>query len=52
MIEVPFIDKIIYINLDKRIDRREHMERQLEKFGLTAERFSAIKHEEGIVGCG
>ena len=52
MIEVPFIDKIIYINLDKRIDRREHMEQQLEKFGLTAERFAAIEHEEGIVGCG
>lgn len=49
---ISFIDKIIYINLDKRTDRREHMEQQLEKIGLTAERFSAIEHEEGIVGCG
>ena len=49
---LPFIDKIIYINLDKRTDRREHMEKQLENFGLTAERFSAIENEEGIVGCG
>ena len=28
------------------------MEKQLENFGLTAERFSAIENEEGIVGCG
>ena len=28
------------------------MEKQLENFGLTAERFSAIEREEGIVGCG
>lgn len=51
MIEVPFIDKIIYINLDKRTDRREHMEKQLEQFRLTTERFSAIEHKEGCVGC-
>jgi GR25 family glycosyltransferase involved in LPS biosynthesis len=27
------------------------MEKQLEKFGLNAERFSAIEHKEGCVGC-
>jgi len=52
MEDITFIDKIIYINLDKRIDRREHMEQQLKNFGLTAERYSAIKREEGFIGCG
>jgi len=34
MIKMPFIDKIIYINLDKRTDKREHMEKQLENVGF------------------
>lgn len=46
-----YIDKIIYINLDHRTDRREQMERQLDAFGLSYERFSAIHHPFGIVGC-
>lgn len=46
-----YIDKIIYINLDKRPDRREQMERQLDAFGLSYERFPAIHHSFGIVGC-
>ena len=46
-----YIDKIIYINLDKRTDRREQMERQLDAFGLSYERFPAIHHPRGIVGC-
>jgi len=37
-----FFDKIYYINLDSRIDRREKMEEQLNKLGITAERFPAI----------
>ena len=37
-----FFDKIFYINLDERIDRREIIERQLTKYGIQAERFSAI----------
>jgi len=47
------IDAIIYINLDKRGDRRKEMETQLVHYGLSAERFSA--HETpgfGILGCG
>ena len=39
-----FLDKIIYINLDERTDRREIMETQFKKFGITDyERFSAVK---------
>ena len=35
-------DWIYYINMDKRTDRREHMERQLAKFNLAAARVSAV----------
>jgi GR25 family glycosyltransferase involved in LPS biosynthesis len=47
------IDKIFYINLDKRTDRREQIEEELRKYGLEGERYSAIHTPEaGIVGCG
>lgn len=37
-----FFDKIFYINLDSRTDRRELMEEQFRKFNIDAERFSAV----------
>jgi GR25 family glycosyltransferase involved in LPS biosynthesis len=43
------IPKIFYINLDERKDRREHMEKILE--GYDYERVSAIKNEDGFIGC-
>ncbi len=44
---------IVYINLDSRVDRREHMEAQLQKYGLVAERFSAVANPGfGVWGCG
>ena len=46
------IDKIFYINLDRRSDRRDLIEMDLAKIGLPAERFVGIPHEPGIVGCG
>lgn len=46
------IDGVFYINLDERSDRRIQIEQELEKIGLKAERFPAIKHEFGIIGCG
>jgi glycosyl transferase family 25 len=47
------ITKAIYINLDKRVDRRENIEKELNEFGLTYERFPAIEtHGFGILGCG
>ena len=48
-----YIDKIVYINLDKRTDRREEIETELKKFDIEAERYSAIyTPHSGIVGCG
>ena len=50
---IPGIDAIIYINLDKRVDRRAEMETQLNVYGLSAERFVAIETPGfGILGCG
>lgn len=48
-----FIDKIMYINLDHRIDRRASIERQLSVFSPNkVERFSAIyQPASGFVGC-
>ena len=48
------IDHIFYINLDKRVDRKELFEAELIKYELTAERFPGIYYPppRGIVGCG
>lgn len=45
------IHKIVYINLDKRADRRAEMEAELSKMGLSAIRFSAIYDKKGMIGC-
>ena len=43
---------VIYINLDSRPDRKEHVEKQLKKSGLNEpERFKAIKLDNGALGC-
>ena len=49
-----FIDKLVYINLDHREDRRQIMQKLFEEGKIPSEkieRFSAIKHDVGIVGC-
>jgi glycosyl transferase family 25 len=47
------IDKIFYINLNRRIDRKEHIEKELNNFNLKYERFEAIETPGcGIIGCG
>ena len=45
------IPYIIFINLDKRTDRREQIEKELIDYKLPFERFSAISNRFGIVGC-
>lgn len=44
------IDKIIYINLERRRDRKEQIEAELDRFNLSYERFNAIDYSS-IVGC-
>lgn len=46
-----YIDKIFYINLDRRPDRLKEIEGELLKMNLSAERFPAIEHTRGYVGC-
>lgn len=38
-----FFDKIFYINLDSRKDRKLHIENELKKYEIVAERFEAIQ---------
>ena len=49
------LDRIVYINLDKREDRKTHMESQIDGYNLRehVERFSAVSYPDlGIYGCG
>lgn len=46
-----YIPMVFYINLDHRTDRKEALEKELVELGLPFERFHAIKHEFGAVGC-
>ena len=46
-------EKIIYINLNKRIDRRVENENELNNYNLHYDRFEAIETRDfGILGCG
>lgn len=46
-----FIEKVVYINLANRIDRREHMEQMTNIFGDKVIRFEAIEMKPGCIGC-
>lgn len=44
--------KVVFINLDRRTDRRVQTELQLTKLGVgNVERFRAVPHENGSLGC-
>ncbi len=45
------IHKVIYINLDHRLDRRVLFEKEMETMGINAIRYSAIKNSNGAIGC-
>jgi glycosyl transferase family 25 len=46
------IEKVVYINLEERADRREEIEKQLSIFQHEKiVRFPAIKHRNGLIGC-
>jgi hypothetical protein len=49
---MDYIDKVIYINLDHRTDRKEQVEKELSIFPTEKVlRFEAIKHAKGGIGC-
>lgn len=48
------IDCVLYINLEKRKDRRTHVEKELESLGIPKqkiERYKAIENKNGAIGC-
>ena len=47
------INHVFYINLDYRVDRKQHVENQLKNIGLNniSSRFNAIKLKNGALGC-
>jgi len=48
-----FVNKVVYINLSHRVDRKEHIEEQLTKYITNSKirRFDAIRNEKGAIGC-
>ena len=46
-----YLEHTIYINIDYRTDRKEHVEQELEKIGVKGERLNATKMQYGAVGC-
>lgn len=52
--EIKYLDDIknvFYINLEHRTDRKEHVEKELDKLGIIGKRFNAIKMKNGAIGC-
>lgn len=45
------IKNAFYINLLEREDRKTHVEKELSSIGIFAERFNAIKMDNGAIGC-
>ena len=49
------IDAVLYLNLEHRTDRKEHVLREIHKMGVDdskIHRINAIRAEPGILGCG
>jgi glycosyl transferase family 25 len=51
MNSISDIKHAFYINLLSRPDRKQHVENQLKKIGINADRFNAIKMVNGAIGC-
>jgi GR25 family glycosyltransferase involved in LPS biosynthesis len=48
---MDLLQHTLYINLEHRTDRLEHVQRELSKLGIVGERFNAIKVRVGAIGC-
>lgn len=48
---VDYVDAVIYINISKRTDRNEKMQEIVKVFGSKVQRFEAIEHKNGALGC-
>ncbi len=45
------MDGVVVINLDTRKDRFARVTKEMDRLGITARRFEAIREGEGILGC-
>jgi len=45
------MDHVLYINLNHRTDRKQHVEQQLSLLGITGTRMPAILNKHGALGC-
>jgi glycosyl transferase, family 25 len=45
------MENIVYINLDRRTDRKEQISKELNNYRLTHERFKAINENLASLGC-
>ena len=45
------IENVFYINLETRKDRKKQVEQELNALGWKYERFNAIRHTNGRIGC-
>ena len=45
------VSNVFYINLEHRHDRNRECQQELNKLNTPYERFNAIKHEKGYIGC-
>lgn len=48
---MELLKNTLYINLEHRTDRLEHVTKQLASIGVTGERFNAFKTNVGAIGC-
>ena len=44
------IDKVFVVSLPERVDRRELISKELEKYNIPFEFYDAIKHDNGARG--
>ena len=52
ILQIPDLLKYtLYINLDSRPDRLNHIQKEMDKMEIVGERVSAIKMKDGAVGC-
>jgi len=48
---MELLEHTLYINLDERTDRLHHVQGELQKLGIQAQRYSANKAASGAIGC-
>lgn len=48
---MELLKNTLYINLEQRTDRKDHVEQQLKILGINGERVPAVKTKTGCIGC-